>query len=496
MPKMRRTAYIAAFKLKAIDLAMEKGNRSAAHELGVNESMIRRWRKQRGALSRCKKTTKAFRGRPAYEMMENDPDWAPTLHVGHAENENRDGPRSAKGKTLALRSKRVQEGQGSTGEDLDPCKEALAWNVKQAEDPDDVGEWEVKPTGQMECGGVGCGIGPEEVKQEEALFQVVKHEEGQMECEFCVQRSAEVSRLVEENRRLRRELDAFKMPDGFFEDDDDKVEYYTGMPNVGSFMNFFCFLLPLMPAEENRLSPFQVLLLTFMRLRLDLPARHLAHIFSISTDTVNATFQDTVSFLYTKLRMSITWPDRNILQSSMPQQFVEAFGRKAVAIVDCLKVSAYKSSRHKDRWADDDVKYLIAVTPSGFVGFVSKGCDGFTVAKNMLEKSGFLNKLLPGDVVLGIGFDGDQSGGLFCAEVDVPAFGHGGCHLVERNLGEKAHLVEHIERVLGNIRRNYKLLNAAVPLDATPPCDREEGTFLDKVVTVCYALENLCPTAV
>ena len=41
--------------LKAIDLAIEKGNRAAAHELGINESMIRRWRMQRGELSCCKK---------------------------------------------------------------------------------------------------------------------------------------------------------------------------------------------------------------------------------------------------------------------------------------------------------------------------------------------------------------------------------------------------------------------------------------------------------
>ncbi|XP_061617681.1 uncharacterized protein LOC133471778 isoform X2 [Phyllopteryx taeniolatus] len=499
MPKTRRTAYIAAFKLKAIDLAIEKGNRSAAHELGVNESMIRRWRKQRGELSRCKKTTKAFRGKPAYEMMENDPDWAPTLHMGHSENENGDTPRSAKSQKLALRSKRIQEGQGSSAEEPMQCKEAATWNVKQEEESYEIVKWEVKPTGQTECGGEGCGIGAKEVKQEEKLIQVVKQEAGQMECDFCIQRAAEVSRLVEENRQLRRELDAFKMPDGFFEDDDNKVEYYTGMPSVGSFMHFFCFLLPLMSAQESKLSPFQVLLLTFMRLRLDLPAQHLAHIFSISTGTVDRTFQDTVSFLYTNLRPSITWPDRNTLQRTMPQQFVEAFGRKAVAVVDCLKVLAHKSSRHKEHQmvpSDYAVKYLIAVTPSGFVGFVSKGCDGFTGAKNMLVKSGFLNKLLPGDVILAVGFDADQSGGLFCAEVDVPTFAHTDCHLAEKNLGETAHLLEHIGTLLGSIHRKYKLLKAAVPVDMTLPCDREEVTFLDKMVTVCYALENHCPTAV
>jgi hypothetical protein len=44
MAKTRRNTYDAAFKLKAIDLAVGKGNRAAARELGLNESMIRRWK--------------------------------------------------------------------------------------------------------------------------------------------------------------------------------------------------------------------------------------------------------------------------------------------------------------------------------------------------------------------------------------------------------------------------------------------------------------------
>ena len=82
MPKTRRNAYDAAFKLKAIELAIEKGNRAAAYELGVNESMIRRWRKQRGELSRCKKSTKAFRGRKCrWPELEDELDWVNTQRV-------------------------------------------------------------------------------------------------------------------------------------------------------------------------------------------------------------------------------------------------------------------------------------------------------------------------------------------------------------------------------------------------------------------------------
>ena len=47
MAKTQRNAYDAAFKLKAMDLAVGKGNRAAARELGLNESMIRRWKQQR-----------------------------------------------------------------------------------------------------------------------------------------------------------------------------------------------------------------------------------------------------------------------------------------------------------------------------------------------------------------------------------------------------------------------------------------------------------------
>lgn len=75
----RRNAYDAAFKLKAIDLSVQKGNRAAARKLGVNESMIRRWRQQHEELTQCKKTTKAFRGHknrcPKGNVLE---DWAET----------------------------------------------------------------------------------------------------------------------------------------------------------------------------------------------------------------------------------------------------------------------------------------------------------------------------------------------------------------------------------------------------------------------------------
>ena len=54
MENARRNAYDAAFKLKAMELADKEGNRAAARKLGINESMVRRWKRQREELEQYK----------------------------------------------------------------------------------------------------------------------------------------------------------------------------------------------------------------------------------------------------------------------------------------------------------------------------------------------------------------------------------------------------------------------------------------------------------
>ena len=65
MAPTKRHAYNAEFKLKAISHAVEHGNRAAAREFNVNESMVRKWRKQEDDLRQVKKTKRSFRGNKA-----------------------------------------------------------------------------------------------------------------------------------------------------------------------------------------------------------------------------------------------------------------------------------------------------------------------------------------------------------------------------------------------------------------------------------------------
>ena len=72
------------------------------------------------------------------------------------------------------------------------------------------------------------------------------------------------------------------------------------------------------------------------------------------------------------------------------------------------------------------VKYLIGITPQGTVSFISKEWDGRVSDKHLTEKSGLLDYLTPEDVILADGgFDIQESIGLFCSTIKIPAFTNG-----------------------------------------------------------------------
>ncbi|XP_005941610.1 E3 ubiquitin-protein ligase UHRF1-like isoform X4 [Simochromis diagramma] len=62
MARVKRYAYEASLKLKAISRAIQLGNRAASREFRINESMVRKWRKQEDELRQVEETRQSFRG--------------------------------------------------------------------------------------------------------------------------------------------------------------------------------------------------------------------------------------------------------------------------------------------------------------------------------------------------------------------------------------------------------------------------------------------------
>lgn len=143
------------------------------------------------------------------------------------------------------------------------------------------------------------------------------------------------------------------------------------------------------------------------------------------------------SFLYANLRHSIVWPDKDTLRKIMPHQFMEPFEHRVAVITDCfefftekprsLKMCTQMFSSYKH---NHTIKYLIGITLKGSIYFLSKRWAGCTSDNHITHNSGFLDNLLPGDIVLADRrFDEQESVGMLSAEVKLPAFKKGRCQL-------------------------------------------------------------------
>lgn len=310
----------------------------------------------------------------------------------------------------------------------------------------------------------------------------------------------------EENRNLKEALSKKTMDVNFLKDNDDKVKFYTGLPSFVLFMGVLSQIVPSLPTEK-KLSHFQMLLLTLMRMRLNLPLDHLAHIFDVSRTTASNMFTNIINVLYVHLSPLVHWPERHCIQVSMPHQFIEIFGDRVRVIIDCfelfiekaqnLRAKAETYSNYKSRHT---VKYLIGITPQGTISFISSGWGGRTSDKRLTESCGFLQKLSPGDIVLADrGFDIKESVALMGATLKIPAFTRGRCQLEARDVEgtrKLAHVRIHVERVIGLMRSKYTILNDTIRLNLVVPCEGEDMTLLDKIVAVSCGLTNMCPSIV
>ncbi|XP_060075795.1 uncharacterized protein LOC132555464 [Ylistrum balloti] len=313
--------------------------------------------------------------------------------------------------------------------------------------------------------------------------------------------------LTTENLDLRKKLQEQDITPESLKDKDEKVKYFTGLPGYLSLMALFNFLDPHISGNgRNILTNFQKLFLVLMKLRLDLSVQDLAYRFGVSASTVSRTFNRVIHIMYVRMKDLIMWPDREQLRSTMPMEFRKNFGLKVAVIIDCFEIFIERPSNllaRAETWSNykhhNTIKFLIGVTPQGVVSFLSPGWGGRTSDKQITENCDLLQHLLPGDLVLADrGFDIAESVGLKCAEVKIPAFTKGKKQLSALEVEQTrkiAHVRIHVERVIGLVRNKYTILKGTLPIDYLQS-DHEEVPLVDKIVTVCCALTNLCDSVV
>ena len=292
---------------------------------------------------------------------------------------------------------------------------------------------------------------------------------------------------------------------------DDKVRFYTGLPSYKVLIATLNHVAPHVNRRTKSLDLFQEFVMVLMKLRLNVPFQDLAYRFMVSVSTVSRIFSSWICTMDYRLCKLVHWPERQNLWKTMPLCFKYAFGNKVTVVIDCFKVFIEKPTNFLARAQTfstykhhNTIKVLIGVTPQGTVSFVSDARGGRTSDKFLTENCGFLDKLLPGDMVMADrGFTINESVGLKQAKLVIPAFTKGKSQLdpvdVEKTRGIASVRI-HVERVIGLLRRKYTILEGTLPTDFLrvnsngPP--ETQVPIIDPILRVCSALLNLCPTIV
>lgn len=315
--------------------------------------------------------------------------------------------------------------------------------------------------------------------------------------------------LKKENQTLRESVEKMSLSESSLKNDAEKVRFYTGLPNYFVLETVMWLLAPHMDGMRNiKLSKFQQLLLTLMRLRLDLRNQDLAYRFGVKVSTVTRTVHQMVGIMSSTLvPTAVFWPSRAELRKNLPAALRSSHPDCAV-IIDCFTVpfeEPVSRGNHQQRVGTgcNVLKYLIGVAPQGVVTFVSRGMLGNVSDKSLTEGCGLLCKLLPGDVVLA-SRDLDIADSVAARGARFKAAGiyRGDANACSEGSplagasSDNASVQRHVDKVISMVKQRYAMLTGSIESAFTTASERTSNlSTFDKIVQVACALNNLCISA-
>lgn len=293
---------------------------------------------------------------------------------------------------------------------------------------------------------------------------------------------------------------------------DADVKLFTGLANAGVFKALFEFLSPKAitmvywrgPKQTSKnanvryslhgnrkLSLEEELFLVLQRLRLGLLTEYLAHVFHVSPGQVSSIVFTWMRLMSLELDPFLTWPDRLQIQRNLPDVFRKYY-KKCRVIIDCtemyietpssLRVQALCWSEYKHHCT---VKVLVGITPNGAFSYVSDAYGGRAGDKHIVEKSGFLNFLQPGDVVMADrGFKIEDTLAFYQCTLARPPSAHSNLQLNEKDAAKTSKIANariYVEQAIRKLKE-FQVLKNELPISLLP--------VVDDIVKICASLVN------
>ncbi|XP_065892096.1 uncharacterized protein [Dysidea avara] len=321
--------------------------------------------------------------------------------------------------------------------------------------------------------------------------------------EKCLDEQKELTEMVKEELQTASVL---LSPSLRMKDDDEQTYFYSGLPSYSAFTTLLALLSTVLPPYEHRgISHSDQLLMVLMKLRRATTNQDLAYRFRIDVTRVSKIFHLWIDTMAFQLKPLVKWPERGMIRTTIPDCFKPKYAR-TTCIIDCSEIFiqrpsslAARAETYSNYKSHNTVKFLIAISPTGAIIFVSKCWGGRASDKHITAHSGFLDKLMHGDLVLADrGFDITEPLALRGASLAIPPFTKGKPQLSQREVETARELSRvriHVERAIGRLK-NFRILQSTLPITLVKSTTDEEFCTIDKILFVCAALCNLQPPLV
>ena len=157
--------------------------------------------------------------------------------------------------------------------------------------------------------------------------------------------------------------------------------------------------------RQRKLCYKDEMLLTLMKLQLDLLLEDIAQRFGIAPSTVSSIITTWVKGIATILGPSVTMPPPENIKANLPKCFSKY--KNLRGILDCTEVFIERPRDLKLQaltWSDykkhNTIKVLVVITPRGRIGFLSKVWGGRASDRHIVINSSFLDHVEPYDVYM------------------------------------------------------------------------------------------------
>ena len=216
-------------------------------------------------------------GKPADLYGETHPDWAPTKNMRHSSS----SVWKPSSQYALARQKRAKERRNKKRK----CVQGLFKELDCESEMNIIGE------GDSE-------------KENIDVKTSAREETRSLECtSIAIQTDLSMQNIEKlENSKQSQEAGNSVLSKSSFEADEERVKFYTYgcLTAMSVLMAVFDLISPPLP-ERKSISKFQQLLITFMRLRLNLSVQDLAYRFGVHASTVSRVFQTCMQVMYTSM---------------------------------------------------------------------------------------------------------------------------------------------------------------------------------------------------